>query len=307
MASASKDRRTGVRHGFTLVELLVVIGIIALLISILLPSLNSAKRAAMKTVCLSNVRQLSIAANMYMSANRGVFPFQFGRPIAQAVPLDDVLSTGAANANWKPNWIYSLWPLMGKNSNLLRCPSLTVENITDPTSKVRAGYVANGVLTHLGARGMRAGIRNEIIAFREDVVLENTAKLRPYFALNFPNQPSDLTLVGWSGWLYFTSPTDPNAGEDRANHRRSARPRHELRFLGRARRIREGRRHSLRQFRFGNARQRGMADRCRRSRCHWIQFCRPTRACAPLTNMCGSTSDHRRDIRIANGVMYDFR
>ena len=60
-------------RGFTLVELLVVIGIIALLISILLPSLNRAREAAKATVCLSNQRQMAVAVVM-MSTERGVTP-----------------------------------------------------------------------------------------------------------------------------------------------------------------------------------------------------------------------------------------
>src|SRR5436190_20521605 len=62
------------RAGFTLVELLVVVGIIAVLIAILLPVLGKARAAANRAVCLSNIKQLYNGILMYCNDNNGYFP-----------------------------------------------------------------------------------------------------------------------------------------------------------------------------------------------------------------------------------------
>ena len=71
-------RTQSTRSGFTLVELLVVIGIIALLISILLPTLNRAREAANTAKCLANQRSVAQAAMMH-SSERGVLPTTSGK------------------------------------------------------------------------------------------------------------------------------------------------------------------------------------------------------------------------------------
>lgn len=66
--------RPGRATGFTLVELLIVIGIIAILISLLLPSLSRAQEQARRTKCQANLRSLGQAMYMYANAHRGRLP-----------------------------------------------------------------------------------------------------------------------------------------------------------------------------------------------------------------------------------------
>mgnify|MGYP002823794049 CR=1 FL=1 len=76
------ERKQLKTNGFSLIELLVVIGIIGLLISLLSPALHGARRSAMKTRCMSNVRQLAVAWS--------AFPADNNNKIVYGMPDDDI-------------------------------------------------------------------------------------------------------------------------------------------------------------------------------------------------------------------------
>src|ERR1017187_8217849 len=67
-------RLTNAESAFTLIELLVVIAIIAILAAMLLPVLGRAKESGRRISCLNNLKQLSLAAQIYVGDNQGAYP-----------------------------------------------------------------------------------------------------------------------------------------------------------------------------------------------------------------------------------------
>jgi prepilin-type N-terminal cleavage/methylation domain-containing protein/prepilin-type processing-associated H-X9-DG protein len=75
-----RDRKRSTRSGFTLIELLVSVAIIALLISILLPSLSGARKQARAIKCAANLRDVGLAFAGYLGDSRGVYPPSYVYP-----------------------------------------------------------------------------------------------------------------------------------------------------------------------------------------------------------------------------------
>jgi prepilin-type N-terminal cleavage/methylation domain-containing protein/prepilin-type processing-associated H-X9-DG protein len=126
------------KSGFTLVELLVVIGIIAVLISLLLPTLSRAREEARRAQCLSNIRQISQAFFMYTNENKGWFPAPgvFGGGLGSQNQSKMSLNTPSTWYGRDEDWIAwrlkqpddplegAIVPYMNNpNPSVMRCPS----------------------------------------------------------------------------------------------------------------------------------------------------------------------------------------
>jgi len=149
------------RRAFTLVELLVVIGIIALLISILLPSLAKAREQGTRTKCLSNLRSLQFAFTMYCNENK------------QFVPATNWGANATTNGKCYAGWLYptggpagpdrfgfsgpvrenlledgAFWPYL-KTREVYRCPGHTRDVIIGQTDTITS-YLMNGAINGYG-------------------------------------------------------------------------------------------------------------------------------------------------------------
>jgi len=124
------------RSGFTLVELLVVIGILAVLAGLLFPALAAARRKGHQAACQSNLRQIGIAISMYTQDNDGMLPS---------------CNTGYVTpVTW--TWRAMVYPY-ARNAQMFMCPAERMSPAFDgtiPDVESQSGYAINAVHWQMG-------------------------------------------------------------------------------------------------------------------------------------------------------------
>lgn len=208
-------RRRQRTPAFTLVELLVALGIIALLTAILLPSLHLARESAKRVQCLGNLRQMVIAADAYVADNRGSYPIAYWYELSGDTSTSYAWDLTTVSVNGVPAQVVPglLWGTKG-NIAIQQCPSFegAANWLGDPYTgyNYNASYIGHGQYESVPAPAKAGAIKrsSEVAIFGDGQWASGANK---FMRAPFPN-PGDEGFGGrWAGTQGFRHRKATNA------------------------------------------------------------------------------------------------
>jgi prepilin-type N-terminal cleavage/methylation domain-containing protein/prepilin-type processing-associated H-X9-DG protein len=143
------------KHGFTLIELLVVMAITSLLLTMIGAGLSKAKGSAKNVLCVSNMKQLGLASQMYWDDNaQRTFPYLTSRDMDGAVYWFGWLGAGQEGSRDLDRSRGAIWSYLG-GDGIQVCPSFRYQ---DPLYKPKAIFASHGYGYNLHLTQSKAGV-----------------------------------------------------------------------------------------------------------------------------------------------------
>jgi prepilin-type N-terminal cleavage/methylation domain-containing protein/prepilin-type processing-associated H-X9-DG protein len=189
--------------GFTLVELLVVISIIALLLAVLMPAMGRARRLAQRAVCMSRLEQLVLSGMAYAQSNNGKFPHQYADKKDKHFLVSKPITT--TNISEQDNWVRHIFPYVKKGEHL-HCPVVKRpdgDGGSDPNQKYNISYNCNGVVSHFGGDNLKR--TSQTVVYFDSPGCGDSSVLRAFY------EGDSVTRIGryWTGWMRYAGTPHP--------------------------------------------------------------------------------------------------